>query len=194
MEIYYNSMGIPFIVKDGVLYEFSSPNARNIVADLALDIDLFSSIKNEVINKIKSIGLAISKIDNNNNIAITLTQIDQGFYLTQYNAVLSVLNDAEDIQHKVINPQPYNSWNWDTLNKTWVPPIEKPENISEDDIKWDEDSLSWKPNTPSPHNQWVWSWKTQTWEAPIAYPIGAEDNEFIWSDELATWVLNDQTS
>lgn len=194
MEVYYNKIGIPFIIKDGILYEFIQPSVRDVIAELALDIDLFNSIKNNVINSIKSLGEKVVNLDPNNNVVSTFNSIEQVFYLSQFNSVLNALGEAEDIQYQVINPQPYGSWSWDRLNKVWVPPVEKPEGISDEDAVWDENSMSWQPTTPSPYDQWVWSWETKTWNSPIAYPLGAEENEFIWSNELGTWILNDQVS
>lgn len=194
MEVYYNSMGVPFIVKDGTIYEFLQPSIKDIIAELALDIDLFSSIKNNVINSIKSLGEKIVNLDPNNNVVSTFNNIEQAFYLSQFNSVINALGEAEDIQYQVINPQPYQSWAWDRLNKIWVPPIERPEGVLDEDAVWDENSMSWQPTSPPPYDQWIWSWETKTWEPPIAYPLGAEENEFIWSNELATWVLNDQVS
>lgn len=194
MEVYYNSVGVPFVIKDETVYEFSSPYVRDLIADLALDIDLFNTVKDNVIDRIKSIAESIYSIDPNDNLVSVQRQIDELFYIGQFNSVLNVLAEAEDIQYQVINPQPYSSWVWDRLNKQWVPPVEKPDDISEEDIVWDESSMSWVPTVPRPHDQWIWSWETQSWHPPTAYPIGAEENEFVWSDELGTWILNDQVS
>lgn len=194
MEIYYNSVGVPFIIKEGVIYEFSSIYARNIIAELALDVELFNNVKNNVIDRLKSIAESINLISSTNNVASIQSQIDELFYIGQFNSVLNVLADAEDIQYQIVNPQPYNSWGWDRLNKTWVPPIEKPINVPDENMVWDESSMSWSPTIPSPHDQWFWSWETQSWHPPIAYPVNAEENEFVWSDELSTWILNDQVS
>lgn len=194
MEVYYNSIGIPFIIKDGKLYEFVNPNSKDIIVEIALDIDLFNSIKNNVINSIKCIGEKISNISSDNNVIYISKEIEESFYLGQFNSVLNMLGEAEDIQQQIIKPQPYNSWSWDRLNKTWVPPVEKPEGILDGDAVWDENSMSWQPTGPPPYDQWIWSWETKTWESPIAYPLGAEENEFIWSNEIGTWVLNDQAS
>ena len=194
MEVYYNSIGIPFLVKNGVVHEFSNPNIKNIIADLALDVDLFNSIKVNVINSIKLLAEKIINLDSNNNIVSTFNSIEEAFYLGQFNSVLNALGEAEDIQYQVINPQPYSSWSWDRLNKVWVPPIERPEGVLNEDAVWDENSFSWQPTEPAPYDQWIWSWQTKSWNPPIAYPIGAEENEFIWSNELGTWILNDQVS
>jgi hypothetical protein len=194
MEVYYNSMGVPFIIKDRVVYEMLYPNVRDLIAELALDVDLFYSIKNNIISSIKSLGEKIVNIDPNDNVVSISNNIEKAFYLAQFNSVLTALGEAEDIQHQIINPQPYNSWSWDRLNKTWTPPVERPEGILDEDAVWDENSMSWQPTILPPYDQWIWSWQTKTWEAPIAYPVGAEENEFIWSNEIGTWVLNDQAS
>jgi hypothetical protein len=194
MEVYYSSRGIPLVIKDGVAYEVTAGNIVTILADVALDIELFNSIKNNVISTIKTLGEKTNEINAEDNSAIISKKIDDLFYISQFNSVLNVLSEAEDIQQQVINPQPYPSWQWDRLNKTWVPPVERPQNISDEDILWDESLMTWRPNSESPYNEWIWSWETQSWNPPIAYPLGAEENEFIWSNEAGTWVLNEQIS
>lgn len=186
-------MGIPFIVKDEIIYELYSPNSRDLIAELALDIDIFDSIKNNVFDKIKEIGQTLSSIDTNDNIVFTLKKIEGASSFSQISSALGLLAEAEDIQYQIINPQPYPTWSWDKLNKVWMAPVEKPEGVSEDSIKWDELSNSWQPTTEKPYDGWIWSWQTQSWTPPIAYPVGAEENEFVWSNELLTWVPNDQT-
>lgn len=192
MEVYYNSFGVPYIIKDGVLYDFNTQQATQIIPDVALDIDFFNQIKVHVLDSIRNISDIISNANYDNNLFNFIKEVEPAFYLNQLSITLNVLSEMEDLQYQAITPQPYPSWQWDKSKKSWVSPLEIPEGAVESNIQWDEASNQWIPLEPSPYDGWVWDWNTQTWNAPIEYPLGASENEFIWSNELGTWILNDQ--
>jgi len=192
MQIYYNQLGIPFIVRDGIIHDFTSQFSKELIAEIALDVELFNEIKTNVLNAMKRLASNIIDVEEEINVVAFTKKIEDIFYLSNFSPVLNILSEAEDIQYQIVNPQPYYSWQWDRLNKIWVPPISPPEGVSESNMQWDESLMQWIPTVPSPHEGWMWDWNTQTWSAPIAYPLGAEENEFVWSNELGTWVLNDQ--
>jgi hypothetical protein len=190
MNIYYNSIGVPSIEVDGIIYRFLVDDTNIIISELALKPTILEEIRYRVIDSINN-SISLMNTINQDMTDFEILEISEVYQRTfDLFRCISIIQESKSMSLMLSIEKPYNSWVWDSSKLEWISPLTYPSVPGDNVYIWDELELNWTPLAVSPYPSWIWDTNTLEWVPPIKYPLDAAPNEFIWNEDLSRWVAN----